>query len=131
MLKMEPESESGTLLSSRHAGSDSWWLDIARRGTPWIEPSGQGNWKVTFFWRDPQGSEYTSACQRVWINITGKTDHHQPNPPQSLQRLGGTDVWYWQTEMEGLARQLQLYACYRKPAFRAALRRPSRQHDGA
>lgn len=100
MLKMEPESESGTLLSSRHAGSDSWWLDIARRGTPWIEPSGQGNWKVTFFWRDPQGSEYTSACQRVWINITGKTDHHQPNPPQSLQRLGGTDVWYWQTEME-------------------------------
>lgn len=97
---MEPETESGTLLSSQHAGSNGWWLDIARRGTPWIEPSGQGNWKVTFFWRDPQGSEYTSAYQRVWLNITGKTDHHQPNPPQSLQRLGGTDVWYWQTEME-------------------------------
>lgn len=97
---MEPETESGVLLSSQHAGSNSWWLDIARRGTPWIEPSKQGNWKVTFFWRDPQGSEFTSAYQRVWVNITGKTDHHQPNPPQSLQRLGGTDVWFWQTEME-------------------------------
>ncbi|WP_459176336.1 enterochelin esterase [Ewingella americana] len=100
MLKMEPESESGTLLSSKHAGSNDWWLNIARRGTPWIEPSGQGNWKVTFFWRDPQGSEFTSVYQRVWINITGKTDHHQPRPPQSLQRLSGTDVWFWQTEME-------------------------------
>lgn len=97
---MEPESESGTLLASQHAGSNGWWLDIARRGTPWVEPSGQGNWKVTFFWRDPQGSEFTSAYQRVWINITGKTDHHQPNPPRSLQRLSGTDVWFWQTEME-------------------------------
>lgn len=97
---MEPESESGTLLASQHAGSDRWWLDIARRGTPWIESTGRGNWKVTFFWRDPQGSEFSSAYQRVWINITGKTDHHQPNPPRSLQRLSGTDVWFWQTEME-------------------------------
>lgn len=97
---MKPESESGTLLASQHAGSDRWWLDIARRGTPWIESSGRGNWKVTFFWRDPQGSEFSSAYQRVWINITGKTDHHQPNPPRSLQRLSGTDVWFWQTEME-------------------------------
>lgn len=97
---MKPESESGTLLMSRHAGSNSWWLDVARRGTPWIEPSRPGYWKVTFFWRDPQGNEFTSSYQHVWINITGKTDHHQPNPPQSLQRLIGTDVWFWQTEIE-------------------------------
>ncbi|WP_188469325.1 enterochelin esterase [Hafnia psychrotolerans] len=97
---MESESESGAQLSSRYAGSNRWWLDIARRGTPWIEPSKPGHWKVTFFWRDPQGNEFTSACQHVWINITGKTDHHQTALPQSLQRLTGTDVWFWQTDIE-------------------------------
>ena len=46
----------------------------------------------------------TSAYRRVWININCLTDHHQPNPPQSLQRLAGTDVWYWQTELSGARR---------------------------
>lgn len=90
---------SNTLLNSEHAGSNAWWLEIARRGTPWIESSREGLCKVTFLWRDPQGSELTSAYQRVWININCLTDHHQPSPPQSLLRLSGTDVWYWQIEL--------------------------------
>ncbi|MCC3705381.1 enterochelin esterase [Rouxiella badensis] len=93
-------SASETLLNSKHAGSSGWWLEVARRGTPWIEPSGEGRCKVTFFWRDPQGSEFTSAYKRVWININCLTDHHQSSPPQSLQRLSGTDVWHWQIELK-------------------------------
>ncbi len=93
-------SASHTLLNSKHAGSNGWWLEVARRGTPWVESSGKGRCKVTFFWRDPHGSEFTSAYQRVWININCLTDHHQSSPPQSLQRLNGTDVWYWQIELK-------------------------------
>lgn len=91
--------ESGRLLTSRHAGSHRWWLDIARVGTPCIEPLPDGRWKATFFWKDPQGSELTSAYRCVWININCLTDHHQSASPQSLQRLSGTDVWYWQTTL--------------------------------
>ncbi|MBF1996384.1 enterochelin esterase [Serratia symbiotica] len=93
--------ESSKLLTSPHAGSPGWWLQVVRRGTPWMEPADNGRWRVTFFWRDPQGCELTSNCQRVWVHINCLTDHHQPNPPQSLQRLNGTDVWYWQTELNG------------------------------
>lgn len=76
-------------------------MDIARCGTPLLEPLDNGNWKVTFLWRDPQGCEFTSAYRRVWIHINCLTDHHQTAPPQSLQRLSGSDVWYWQLELKG------------------------------
>ncbi len=62
----------------------------------------------------------TSAYRRVWININCLTDHHQPNPPQSLQRLAGTDVWYWQTELSGAWRGSYCFIpCFdeRPPAF--------------
>lgn len=100
-MKTEQQSESSKLLTSKHVGTPSWWLEIARRGTPLVEPLDNGKWQVTFFWRDPQGSELTSAYQRVWIHINCLTDHHQSSPPQSLQRLSGSDVWYWQTELKG------------------------------
>ncbi|AEF46731.1 esterase [Serratia sp. AS12] len=98
-MKTKSESESSRLLSSKHAGRHGWWLNIAKRGTPLVELQGDGRGKVTFLWRDPQGCELTSAYRRVWIHINCLTDHHQPSPPQSLQRLEGTDVWYWQTEL--------------------------------
>ncbi|ANS44062.1 enterochelin esterase [Serratia inhibens] len=98
-MKTKSESESSRLLSSKHAGRHGWWLNIAKRGTPLVELQGDGRGKVTFLWRDPQGCELTSAYQRVWIHINCLTDHHQASPPQSLQRLEGTDVWYWQTEL--------------------------------
>ncbi len=56
----------------------------------------------------------------MWININCLTDHHQPNPPQSLQRLAGTDVWYWQTELSGAWRGSYCFIpCFdeRPPAF--------------
>jgi enterochelin esterase family protein len=80
-------------------GSPDWWQALARRGTPLVEADGAA-FRVTFIWRDPQGGEATSALRHVWLNITGRTDHHQPGPPQSLARLPGSDIWHWQTLIE-------------------------------
>ncbi|WP_058972703.1 enterochelin esterase [Type-D symbiont of Plautia stali] len=80
-------------------GSEAWWQEQQSQGIPRIEPQPDGTCLVTFFWRDPQGSEKASNTQRVWINITGVTDHHQKRPPQSLVRVTGSDVWYWQTTL--------------------------------
>lgn len=54
---------------------------------------------VTFWWRDPAGTELTSPVRHVWLCITGVTDHHQQRPPQSLQRIPGTDAWRGQVRL--------------------------------
>lgn len=77
------------------AGSETWWA--ALKG-PQYEQVGDCC-HVTFWWRDPAGNEQTSTLRRVWIYITGVTDHHHNSAPQSLQRLPGTDVWYWKTTL--------------------------------
>lgn len=87
------------MLLSQDMGSEDWWADIARRGTPVVEDESNGMHRVTFYWRDPQGNENDSPIRHVWINITGVTDHHQQGLPQSLQRIAGTDVWQWQTRL--------------------------------
>lgn len=101
VLNRATPSASNTLLASEHAGSPGGWMAIARQGAPRVALPGNGQWQVTFLWRDPQGGEATSGYQRVWILINCLTDHHQPNPAQSLQRLPGTDVWFWQTGLPG------------------------------
>lgn len=98
-MKRAQQLKNSTLLTSTLLGSDGWWLEVARCGTPLTEPLANGRWQVTFIWRDPQGCELASTYQRVWININCITDHHQAAEPQSLQRLRGSDVWYWQTEL--------------------------------
>ncbi|HAK34783.1 MAG TPA: enterochelin esterase [Pantoea sp.] len=84
---------------TNETGSESWWRTLQQQGLPLIEPAGRGECAVTFFWRDPQGSEATSSTRRVWINITGVTDHHQRAAPRSLSRIPGTDVWFWRTQL--------------------------------
>jgi Domain of unknown function (DUF3327). len=76
-------------------GSDDWWRGIAG---PQTEALGDA-YRVTFWWRDPAGSETTSPIRRVWIYITGVTDHHHNAAPQTLQRIPGTDAWCWQTTL--------------------------------
>ncbi|WP_039056115.1 enterochelin esterase [Enterobacter sp. Bisph1] len=78
-------------------GSDSWWA--SKQGPEWKEQA-QGNYAVTFWWRDPNGTETTSRLRRVWIYITGVTDHHQKSTPQSLERIAGTDIWCWKTTLD-------------------------------
>jgi enterochelin esterase family protein len=75
------------------AGSEAWWQ--TKTGPEWCLES-EGNYQVTFWWRDPAGTE-THLTTHVWIYITGVTDHHQNATPQSLARIPGTDVWCWQT----------------------------------
>ncbi|WP_312227333.1 enterochelin esterase [Pseudescherichia sp.] len=83
-------------MTTQATGSAAWWE--SKHGPEWSR-EGEDRCRVTFWWRDPAGSETTSSVQRVWIYITGVTDHHQRSRPQSLSRIPGTDVWFWQTTL--------------------------------
>ncbi|QNK10080.1 enterochelin esterase family protein [Raoultella sp. BIGb0399] len=76
-------------------GSDEWWQTLSG---PQSEAC-DDRCLVTFWWRDPAGGEETSSTRRVWIYITGVTDHHQNAVPQTLTRVPGTDAWRWQTTL--------------------------------
>ncbi|MDU2521470.1 MAG: enterochelin esterase [Enterobacter cloacae] len=75
-------------------GSEAWWQ--SKNGPEWVRE--QGKYRVTFWWRDPAGTQHTSAVKRVWLYITGVTDHHKNARPQTLERIPDTDVWQWQGE---------------------------------
>ncbi|HFI1143455.1 TPA: enterochelin esterase [Enterobacter hormaechei] len=75
-------------------GSEAWWQ--AKDGPE--RERHQENYRVTFWWRDPAGTQKTSTVKRVWLYVTGVTDHHQNARPQSLERIPNTDVWQWQGE---------------------------------
>ena len=83
-------------MTTQATGSAAWWE--SKQGPEWSR-EGEERCRVTFWWRDPAGSEDTSSVQHVWIYITGVTDHHQRARPQSLSRIPGTDVWFWQTTL--------------------------------
>lgn len=75
-------------------GSEAWWQ--SKNGPEWERL--KANYRVTFWWRDPAGTQKTSTVKRVWLYITGVTDHHKNARPQSLERIPDTDVWQWQGE---------------------------------
>lgn len=75
-------------------GSEAWWQ--AKDGPE--RERHQENYRVTFWWRDPAGTQKTSTVKRVWLYVTGVTDHHQNARPQSLERIPDTDVWQCQGE---------------------------------
>ncbi len=87
------------MTGNMQVGSESWWQGIKAQGGPSIAVEKTGECTVTFWWRDPAGSERTSDTKRVWIYITGVTDHHQRSHPQTLSRVPGTDAWRWQTRL--------------------------------
>ena len=75
-------------------GSEAWWQS---KSGPELKPE-NGKFRVTFWWRDPNGTQTSSPIKHVWLNITGVTDHHQNARPQSLKRIPDTDVWQWEGE---------------------------------
>lgn len=75
-------------------GSEAWWQ--SKNGPEWERL--EASYRVTFWWRDPAGTQRSSPTKRVWLYITGVTDHHQNARPQSLERIPDTDVWQWQGE---------------------------------
>lgn len=86
-------------MANLQTGSDSWWHEMQAQGIPVVACEEDNHCHVTFLWRDPDGGEQTSSIKRVWIYVTGVTDHHQKSRPQTLQRVPGTDVWQWQTRL--------------------------------
>ncbi len=76
-------------------GSEEWWQTLRGPQCRAVDDAIE----VTFWWRDPAGDETRSPHRRVWLYITGVTDHHQNARPQSLQRLPGTDAWFWRTTL--------------------------------
>lgn len=99
-------------------GSDDWWRKIT--GPQIVVDKGVA--QVTLWWRDPDGSEATSATRRVWVYITGITDHHCRSLPQSMTRVPGTDAWCWQTVLSATWRGSYCFipSC-REDDFAAAL----------
>lgn len=77
-------------------GSEAWWQ--SKKGPEW-EREDNGNYRITFWWRDPQGTEKESAIHHVWVYITGVTDHHQNATPQSMRRIDGTNIWCWSVSL--------------------------------
>ena len=76
-------------------GSEEWWQTLQGPQCRAVDDAIE----VTFWWRDPAGDETHSPRRRVWLYITGVTDHHQNARPQSLTRLPGTDAWSWRTTL--------------------------------
>lgn len=81
-------------MTTLETGSDAWWQ--SKQGPEWVREG--DHYRVTFWWRDPAGTEHASPLKRVWLYITGVTDHHHNARPQTLARIAGTDVWQWQGE---------------------------------
>lgn len=75
-------------------GSDLWWQAQQLQGVPRIERIDAQLCRVTFLWRQPTRSAEAPPVKAVWLNITGITDHHQPEPPVSLVHYPASDVWY-------------------------------------
>lgn len=80
-------------------GSAVWWQNILRQGVPSVTPIDSEHCRVVFYWRDPAGDGAHSPVKRVWVCITGVTDHHSRRGPQTMQRVADSDIWCWETTL--------------------------------
>jgi enterochelin esterase family protein len=90
--------QTAALLNALDRGEAEWWSQVEMRSVPLVEADGTGVACVTFLWRDLQGCEQTSPIERVYADVNSVTDHHSFTP-QSLERVTGTDIWFWQVEL--------------------------------
>lgn len=96
-LELHPLAlRSHTWLRDTTLGSASWWQRLQQHGAPLVELISPQQACVSFIWRDLYGQSQHSPFERVYIDINAVTDHHSFSP-QSLHRIAGTDVWFWQT----------------------------------
>lgn len=73
-----------TPLPAVHAVLDAFWTEIAKAGTPLIEPIDTRRSRVTFLWR---GAD-THNVRLFWPVFPERPDD------DALARLDGTDVWF-------------------------------------
>ncbi|WP_366557343.1 hypothetical protein [Pantoea rodasii] len=58
---------SGTVaqwLQQHDLGSHRWWEQLHTAGTPVIEHEAEGETRMHFFWRDPEGRSELSATKK-------------------------------------------------------------------
>ncbi len=126
----QPCGCAAALLAMDNVGEKTWWQALAEIGTPLVEPFARDQVRMSYFWRDPEGDEAHSSVRQVFIDINCVTDHHSPQP-QSLQRVAGTDVWHWSTEIEpqwrGSYSLIPVRDAQRPPTFSADAETRSRQ----
>ena len=67
------------------AALTAFWAEVAAIGTPWIEPKGDGDYLVTFLWRDPGDTQSVAVIQDWGAN--GIYEHWMTPLPAS-------DVWF-------------------------------------
>lgn len=88
------------MVTNEVVGSAAWWQAKKQQGIPTVQyHRAEKICDITFWWRDPEGTERTSSIRRVWVYITGVTDHHQRSVPQSMSRIPDTNVWFWRTQL--------------------------------
>ncbi|WP_226665176.1 enterochelin esterase [Microbulbifer aggregans] len=82
-------------LSGEGVGSDDWWRILAGRGLPLKTDVRAGEHTCTFFWRQCAAAEIETA----FIEVNSHTPHPVREAPAEMQRITGTDIWYWQTRL--------------------------------
>ncbi|MBM6549600.1 enterochelin esterase [Marinomonas ostreistagni] len=78
-------------LAKNNVGSDRWWAELARKGTPLQTPVDDQRVRVDFFWRDPQGlASDIAKVQLVFHSVSSEP----PREVSLLKRVAGTDVFH-------------------------------------
>jgi iron(III)-enterobactin esterase len=75
-------------------GTEAWWSEIKKRGTPLSSHENNDVAELLFFWRQPPQQDIHS----VFIDLFSCT----PHPCQQLthlQQLAGTDIWFWRVRI--------------------------------
>jgi enterochelin esterase family protein len=74
-----------TLQNNNTAALAEFWAEMAHQTTPLIEPTGEGDYWVTFLWQDDESSQSVAVIQDWGAD---QIREHQ------MSRLPRTDVWY-------------------------------------
>ncbi|MFQ9950484.1 MAG: hypothetical protein ACLRXB_20020 [Escherichia coli] len=93
-------------MTALKVGSESWWQ--SKHGPEWQRLNDE-MFEVTFWWRDPQGSEEYSTIKRM-VHITGTTDHHRTASPGRCSELQEPMFGSGRHNSMPTARQLLLYS---------------------
>lgn len=80
LLELHTKIESGNA-----SALNSFWAEIEQKGTPLIEPAGDGHSYVTFLWRDDGTTRSINVIQD-W-GADGIYEH-------AMSHLSGTNIWY-------------------------------------
>lgn len=96
---MGEDVQSEPLLNQSDLGSTAWWQQVADRGTPLVSQRDAQHCELTFLWRElainSSGNTTGQHHTQVFIDLYSKTPH-PTDQLTTLQKIGHTDVWYWQ-----------------------------------